>query len=92
MYHKDYFLKASPNFPDIDASKFLMTIWNSFIIKMETFNQIVNSDIFLSAKIPDDKILSCAWERAWSIIFNQLNLNIKSINANQIIKIFGNRQ
>lgn len=92
LYHRDYFFNLSPNFPKIDASKFLMTIWNSFIIKTEIFNKVISSDIFQTAKIPYDKVLSCAWERAWSIIFNSLGLNIKSIDNNQIKKTFGKRE
>ena len=61
-------------------------------INRQTFEKVINSDIFNQASPPDNKILSCAWERVWSIIFKENNVDIKHIEKNQITKIFGNRQ
>lgn len=90
--HRDLFYSLNPDFPKTDPSQFLMTIWNSFIILKKTFNKIINSNIFNSAKPPEDKLISCAWERVWSIIFNENNIQINHININNITKIFGCRQ
>lgn len=90
--HKELFYNINPNFPKTDPSKFLMTIWNSFIVLKETFEKIINSEIFKLAQPPINKMTSCAWERAWSIIFYENGINIEHIDTNNITKLFGNRQ
>lgn len=92
MIHKKYWYDKHKDFPDINLESVLMTIWNTFIINKYTFEKIIHSDIFKQASPPDNKILSCAWERVWSIIFKENNIKIKNIQKNQITKIFGNRQ
>ena len=92
LMHRDYWYNLNPNFPVNDGKSMLMTIWNSFIITKNTFNKIVQSDIFNMSIPPHNKILSCAWERVWSIIFYENQISISSIKDGQITKIFGNRQ
>lgn len=92
MMHKQYWYDMHKNFPDINCQSILMTIWNTFAINRQTFEKVMNSDIFKQASPPNNKILSCAWERVWSIVFNINNITIKSIKPNQITKLFGNRQ
>jgi hypothetical protein len=90
--HKELFYKINTEFPKTDLSNILMFIYNSFIITSNTFNLIINSNIFKLAQPPNDKMTSCAWERAWSIIFYENGINIDCIDTNSIKKIYGNRQ
>jgi hypothetical protein len=90
-FHENEWYKKNVNFPKTNEP-ILMTIWNSFIITQKTFEKVINSSIFQNASPPRDKTFSCAWERVWSIIFHNLDINIIPIESNQINKIFGQRQ
>lgn len=86
-----FYSLVSDEFPRDDLSSFAMTNWNSFIIKRDTFFKLIESKIFKDAVVPDNKLLSQAWERVWSMVFKYNNITIKRINYNQINKIWGAR-
>lgn len=89
---KLYFYERNPKIPKIDG-KFLICQWNCFLINKNTFNKIINSDIFCAAEPAHNKLSSRAWERVWSIVFKENGLNIKHISpTNKYSKIFGKRQ
>ena len=62
-----------------------------YFIFTGAFTKIFESQVFKSATPPYNKILSCSWERVWSIIFKQNNLDIKHIDTKQITKTWGAR-
>lgn len=89
---KNYFYDLCKDYPRENTDYFQVTIWNTFIIKQSTFVKLFKSKSFEDAIPPDNKILSRAWERIWTIIFKLNKISIKNIKENQITKIFGNRQ
>lgn len=88
---KTHFHHRNPTFPSVDGD-FAMAEWNSFCINKNTFEKIINSEIFVSATIPDDKMGSRAWERVWGVIFLKNNVKAKHIDEKIFGKVWGNRQ
>lgn len=68
-----------------------ITIWNSFGIYKQTFDIAINSEIFKQIKPPTCKAGSRGWERAWSIIWANNNIQI-IVDKHGIKKEFLNRQ
>jgi hypothetical protein len=56
-----------------------MCIWNSFIVRTDTFTKIINSEIFKAVMPPIDKVESRMWERLWSIIIKSNDIKILPI-------------
>lgn len=92
---KEIFEKLNPNFPKRD-DEFMITIFNCFIINNNTMKKIIESKIFQSCTPAYDKHTSIAWERAWAIIFDSLNINVELAtdknNKSCFYKKFGGRQ
>jgi len=92
-YHKQY-PEWFKRLDYVSANGKLMTLWNSFIIKKDTFNKCINSDIFkLAPPAPTDKTGSMFWERAWTSVFlgNKLEMKVIIRNPLPIDKIFAKR-
>ncbi len=90
---KKEFFNQNKNFiPSIKKEKFLLAIWNCFIIKKETFQKVIDSNMFNTVLLPNNKSTSRAFERIWSNIFHQNNINMKVIQKKNYIKSFGKRQ
>lgn len=79
------------DFPKLSKNDFYMVIWNSFAIKTNVFDMILQSELFSKIKPPQNKIGSQYMERAWGILFNKNEIEFK-INEGCITKIFGRRQ
>lgn len=90
-YHNNVWYTTNTSFPNIDIDDICMTIWNSFCINRSTFMKVINSDIFKLASLPNNKILSAAWERIWSAIFKENHISISAISQNKIYKLSGKR-
>jgi glycosyltransferase involved in cell wall biosynthesis len=89
---RDKFYKKHKNFPVPYLKSFMIAEWNSFAINKQTFNKVINSNIFLEISPPDEKIFSCAWERVWGIIFIENKLKMESLYKKaKYSKTFGRR-
>lgn len=88
---KLYFYERYPKMPQIDGN-FLICEWNCFSINKNTFNKVINSEIFLNVEPAHNKLSSQAWERIWAIIFRENKLNMEWIDSkNKYSKTFGGR-
>lgn len=88
---KSYFHRKNPSFPSVDGN-FSMAEWNSFCVNRNTFERLINSEIFISATIPENKMGSRAWERVWGVLFLKNNIQVEHIDEGSFGKVWGNRQ
>lgn len=90
---KEIFYAKSPEFPkfDFEKDKFIIAQWNCFIVDRQTFKKIIESELFFKAHPADEKIMSQAWERIWSIIFQKNKIDVKIVDQTQYTKTFGKR-
>lgn len=91
---KTIFHGKSPEFPVFTfvGEKFVIAEWNCFTANKNTLMKIIESDLFSKAAPADEKMMSRAWERIWTIIFMKIGMKVKMLEQTQYTKIFGKRQ
>lgn len=67
------------------SKKWDIVHYNCFATSKETFSRIIESDIYQRIKKADCKNGSCAWERAWSILFDRLEISKQYLDMSGLV-------